>query len=140
MIGTPAQAQFLRYAVVGLASNAVLYAAYVALTSIGVEPKLAMTILYAMGVLQTFVFNKRWSFRHAGKHGPAFVRYCAAYAFGYAVNLLALLLLVDRLGYPHQLVQAFMILSLAVMLFVLQKFWVFRPATPSLPSTKSSGT
>jgi putative flippase GtrA len=106
------------------------------LTRIGAEPKLAMTLLYAAGVAQTFVFNKRWSFRHGGLHGPAFVRYCAAYAIGYVVNFLALLLLVDRLRYPHQLVQGVMIVLLALMLFALQKFWVFRPA-PSFPSDTS---
>ena len=118
--------QFFRYVVVGLASNAVLYAAYIALTEFGVEAKLAMTLLYLAGVAQTFVFNKRWSFRHGGTHAPAFVRYCAAYAIGYAINFVVLLLLVDRLGYPHRIVQGIMIVCLAVMLFVLQKFWVFR--------------
>ena len=131
------RAQFVRYALVGLASNALLYAAYLVLTRIGAEPKLAMTLLYAAGVAQTFVFNKRWSFRHGGLHGPAFVRYCAAYAFGYVVNFLALLLLVDQLRYPHQLVQGVMIVLLALMLFALQKFWVFRPA-PSFPSDTAS--
>ena len=132
MIGNLAHVQLLRYALVGLASNAALYAAYLALTHLGVEPKLAMTLLYAAGTVQTFVFNKRWSFRYDGTHGPAFARYCASYAFGYVVNLLALSLLVDRLGYPHRWVQGFVIILLAAMLFLLQKFWVFRPA-PAAP-------
>ena len=134
----PTRVQLLRYAVVGLASNALLYGAYLALTRLGVEPKLAMTLLYAAGIAQTFLFNKRWSFRHGGMHGPAFVRYCAAYALGYAINFVALLLLVDRLGYPHQLVQGVVVVSLAVMLFSLQKFWVFRHG-PSLPSNPNPG-
>jgi putative flippase GtrA len=131
--GDSVQGQFIRYALVGLASNALLYAAYLVLTRLGAEPKLAMTLLYLTGVLQTFVFNKRWSFRHGGLHGPAFVRYCAAYALGYVVNFVALALLVDRLGWPHQGVQGVMIVLLALMLFALQKFWVFRPAA-SFPS------
>jgi putative flippase GtrA len=125
--------QFLRYAVVGLASNAILYAAYLALTGMGMEVKLAMTLLYALGVAQTFFFNKNWSFRHSGTHGPAFVRYCISYGLGYVVNLAALFVLVDRLGYPHQIVQGAMVLSIAVMLFLLQKFWVFRLNT-TLPT------
>jgi putative flippase GtrA len=134
--GDSVQGQFLRYALVGFASNALLYAAYLALTRLGAEPKVAMTLLYVAGVAQTFLFNKRWSFRHRGMPGPAFVRYCAAYALGYVFNLLALLLLVDRLAWPHQLVQGVIIVLLALMLFALQKYWVFRPA-PSLPSETS---
>lgn len=121
--------QFLRYAVVGLASNVLLYLAYLGLTAVGVGVKLAMTLLYFAGVAQSFIFNKRWSFEHAGAHGPAFLRYCSCYALGYVINLASLFIFVDILGYPHQLVQGVLILSLAVMLFVLQKYWVFRSST-----------
>ena len=37
------RAQIFRFALVGVASNLLLYAAYIGLTSIGVGPKLAMT-------------------------------------------------------------------------------------------------
>ncbi len=133
MIDVTALRQFLRYGLVGLISNAVLYLVYLALTAVGTEPKLAMTLLYALGVAQTFMFNKHWSFRHGGKHGPAFARYCMSYGLGYVINYLALFVLVDHLGYPHQIVQGVLVLSLAVMLFLLQKFWIFRSNT-SLPT------
>ena len=47
--------QFVRYALVGLAANFVLYLAYLALTWLGMGHKTAMTLLYALGVLQTEV-------------------------------------------------------------------------------------
>ena len=118
--------QMVRYGIVGFLSNAVGYLLYLAFTAAGMEPKMAMTLLYAAGVAQTFVFNKRWSFGHGGTYGHTFVRYCLSYALGYVLNLLALFVLVDRLGYPHQIVQGVLVLLLAVMLFLLQKFWVFR--------------
>lgn len=138
MIGGGTRSQFIRYALVGMISNLLLYFAYLILTAVGIEPKIAMTLLYGVGVTQTFIFNKRWSFRHDGLHGPAFMRYCIAYGLGYVINLLVLIVLVDHLGYPHEIVQGVMVLSLAVMLFLLQKFWVFRqvssPTTPSVPT------
>ncbi len=120
--------QLLRYGIVGLMSNAIGYALYLGLTYFGIGPKLAMTLLYGVGVLQTFVFNKRWTFGHKGEYGPVFVRYCAAYGIGYIVNLLAFILLVDQGGLPHQLVQGVMIFVVAGLLFLAQKYWVF-PAT-----------
>lgn len=138
MINAHTRGQFVRYSLVGLASNLLLYLAFLVLTAAGMEPKVAMTLLYGVGVAQTFIFNKRWSFRHGGLHGPAFVRYCIAYGLGYVINLLVLIVLVDRMGYPHEIVQGVMVLSLAVMLFLLQKFWVFRPSsatsTPTVPT------
>lgn len=122
-----AASQFIRYAMVGLASNGVLYLLYLLITSFGMGPKAAMTILYAIGVAQTFYFNRNWSFRHDGKASPALLRYIASYAFGYVLNFVALLILVDNLSWPHQWVQGVMIIVLAALLFMLQRYWVFRP-------------
>jgi putative flippase GtrA len=123
--------QFTRYAIVGLASNAFGYLLYLGLTHLGMGPKLAMTLLYGVGVLQTFVFNKKWSFRFDGAATPALIRYAVAYAFGYVVNLLALVLFVDQAKLPHELVQGVMILVVAVMLFLAQRYWVFPQASRS---------
>lgn len=121
--------QLTRYGVVGLLSNTVGYLLYLAFTAAGMGPKLAMSLLYAMGVVQTFFFNKRWSFRHGGAHGPAFVRYCMTYAIGYLINLGMLYSLVDRLHYPHWAVQGVMILLISLLLFLMQKYWVFKAET-----------
>lgn len=117
--------QFIRYGVVGLTSNAVIYLVYIILTHLGINPKLAMSLLYVVGVFQTFVFNKKWAFQFEGAAAPAIVRHFMTYAVGYAVNFLALILLVDQFGLPHQEVQALMIFVVALMLFVVQRYWVF---------------
>lgn len=127
--------QFIRYVTVGLASNLVLYLAYLALTAAGLESKVAMSLLYLLGVAQTFAINRHWSFRHGGMRGPAFVRYCTSYALGYLINLVILMLLVDWLGFPHQIVQGVAILAIAILLFLLQKYWVFRPTSVSTHTT-----
>lgn len=119
--------QGLRFAVVGITANLVLYFAYLSLTYVGLGHKLAMTLLYAMGVLQTFVFNKRWSFEFSGGTGRSLPRYVALYAVGYVLNLSVLHLFVDRLGYSHAMVQAVAIFAIAAFLFVGQKHWVFSP-------------
>ena len=117
--------QCMRYVVVGLSSNVTIYIAYLAITNLGLGSKLAMTLLYSVGVMQTFVLNKKWTFKHGGATRPALVRYASAYAAGYVINFLALMVLVDQSGLSHQLVQGFMIFLLAGMLFLVQKFWVF---------------
>jgi putative flippase GtrA len=118
--------QFLRYAIVGLASNAVGYFLYLGLTGMGMGHKLAMSLLYGVGVLQTFIFNKRWTFQQHSAYRRVFMKYCISYGFGYVINLIVLFVLVDRFGYPHEVIQGFMILTLAIMLFFLQKHFVFK--------------
>lgn len=126
--------QLLRYGIVGLISNAMGYALYVGLTYMGIGSKLAMSLLYVLGILQTFAFNRRWSFRHKGIHGRLFIRYGVTYGIGYLINLSALFVLVDWLDYPHQIVQGGLIVIIAIFLFLLQKFWVFRQDGSSLHS------
>jgi hypothetical protein len=82
-----------------------------------------MSILYVVGVLQTFVFNKKWTFRHYGHQMVTFMRYISLYVFGYLINLIVM---VDQLGYSYERVQGLTVLVLAVLLFVLQKAWIFR--------------
>lgn len=131
--------QFWRYAIVGLASNALLYGLYLALTALGLAPVAAMSLMYALGVLQTFVFNRRWSFASRAAMPRAFARYLMAYAFGYVFNLLVLGLMHHYAGWPHQWVQGFAILATAVLLFLLQRHWVFRdPGVAAPPSTLES--
>ena len=58
--------QFFRYAIVGLISNVILYLAYLLLTGLGLGHKTAMTLLYAVGILQSFLLNRQWTL---GLHG-----------------------------------------------------------------------
>ncbi len=128
-IFTVTSLQFLRYAAIGIASNLALYLFYLALAGGIFEPKSAMTITYACGVLVTFLFNRRWTFNHQGPEGHSLLRYVIAYASGYVVNVLALLIFVDYFKFRHEIVQGCMIILLAILLFLLQKYWVFRAAS-----------
>lgn len=120
--------QLSRYAVVGLASNAVGYLLYLLLSYAGMGHKTAMTLLYVVGILQTFHFNRGWTFSHDGKLSGTFMRYLTAYAIGYLFNLTFLWLGADLLHLPHQWVQAAAIAIVALSLFLMQKYWVFPPA------------
>ena len=125
---------FVRFATVGVISNLTGYFIYIALNLAGMGPKLAMTLTYGLGVLQTFLFNRRWSFRFNGTVGPAMVRYIIAYGLGYLINFMALALLVDRIGLSHMFVQGVMIPIIAALLFLAQKYWVFPRVHAAEPS------
>lgn len=120
--------QSIRFMLIGLTSKLVLFVLYLLPTLLGMSPKLAMSVLFAVGMMQTFIFNKCWTFAHHGFLQASFLKHVAVYSFAYLLNLTALLVLVDNFEYPHQIVQGVMILSLAVVVFLLQKLWVFRSA------------
>ncbi|MDO5674707.1 MAG: hypothetical protein Q4G66_07305 [bacterium] len=64
--------QGARYIIVGVVSNAVLYACFIVLTGVGVGHKTAMTILYVAGVLQTFFLIKIGHLKAIPKCGKVF--------------------------------------------------------------------
>jgi putative flippase GtrA len=96
-----------------------------------------MTMLFGLGMLQTFLANKYWSFQHRGYLSASFFRYLLIYVFAYAINLAAMIELVDRRGYSDRIVQGVMIVVIAGLLFGAQKFWVFRERDARTPERHS---
>lgn len=119
--------QFFRYALIGVLTNSLGYAMYIFLTYIWGYPKLTMTFLYIAGALFGFLANRRFTFRHNGHMAAAGARYFLVHFSGYLLNLGLLLLFVDWMGFPHQIVQAIAIIVVAVFLFFLLRIFAFAP-------------
>lgn len=117
--------QLLRYAVVGVASNASAYFVYLLITYLGMSPKLAMTLLYGVGATVSFLGNRNYTFRQQGALLLVGGRYLIAHALGYCINLSIQVIMVDVLGYVHQLAQALGICVVAMFLFLAFKYFVF---------------
>ena len=128
----------MRYAAVGLFLNVALYALYVALTTLWLPPLPAMTASYAAGVMLGFFMNRRITFGHDGRPAGPLLRYAVAYAAGYLVNLVGLWWLVNVMMVPHQAAQAALVVSIAFLLFVIQRHWVF--AEPRRGAARSMET
>lgn len=134
-IGAEVTGRFLRYAVVGLVSNAALYLLYLVLTGLGVGHKTAMTLVFLTGVAATYRVNKNWSFKASDDGRLLFVKYAAIYVSAYLLSLLLMWLLVDVYGFAHELVQGILIILSAVFIFLNLRIWVFR----GVPTAESAG-
>lgn len=117
----------MRFAVVGAGSNFALYVLYLFVTWLGAGHKTAMTGLYLLGMVQTFVLNRAWTFGYRGDVRGAMWRFLVVYALGYLLNYGMLGIFVDAMSFPHQAVQAVAIFVVAVMMFMMQRHWVFAP-------------
>ena len=119
-----------RYGLVGVVNNLLGYLAYLLLTYWGVDHKVAMTLLYILGSTIGFFGNRQWAFSHQGNVLSSALRYCVAHFCGYLMNLILLVVFVDKLGYPHQAVQALAIIVVAGFLYIMFKLFVFRNYRP----------
>ena len=118
--------QLLRYGLLGIVTNSVGYIIYLVFTYLGTTPKVTMTLLYGVGVAISFFGNRKWTFMHNGGFAGTGFRYVIAYMVGYFINLAILILMVDKLGYAHQWVQAAAIFIVAAFLFIAFKCYVFK--------------
>lgn len=120
--------QAIRYGFVGLLNNLLGYLIYLLITFLGLDPKIAITILYPVGATAAYFGHSKYSFSYRGKHAGTLLRYALAHFVGYGVNFAMLFLLSDKLKLPHQFVQASAILVVAGVLFLMFKYFVFPDA------------
>lgn len=121
--------QLLIYVFIGFASNVLGYLVYLLITHLGLAPKFAMTVLYGACASAGFFGNRSLTFSYKGGMISSGLRYLVAHFVGYLMNLAILIVFVDKLGYPHQLVQAMAVFIVAAYLFVSFKLFVFRTFT-----------
>lgn len=125
LLQSPGMRQIVRFGVVGLSQNLFLYLAYLGLTSLGADPKLVVTLLYPCGVALSFAGNKTFTFRSRAPVLASSLRFVGVHLIGYGLNVVILFFWVDKLGYPHQIVQIGAIFTVAAFLFVACKYLVF---------------
>jgi len=133
---TRSDKQLIRYALIGVLSNATGYSVYLVVTYFGAAPKLAMSALYGVGAAIGFFGNRSLSFSYKGGMIGSGIRYLTVHSVGYLINLTIMVVFVDNFGYPHQIVQAVAILVVAGFLFIAFKVFVFRAPLPDQVATK----
>jgi putative flippase GtrA len=119
--------QFIRYVAVGTLTNVSGYLLYLYVTSLGISPILTISIFYPVYIGVAFYLHKTLSFGHKGQLTASAIKYLVAYVGCYLLNVGMLAFFSDYLGFPHWLVQAGAVVSIALLLFVIQRYWIFRP-------------
>jgi len=120
------QIQFLKYIAIGAVANSIGYGLYLLITWLGVGSILGMSMVYTSACIASFLGNKNWTFGDKSKNRRLLPRYLVIQSIGYLTNLFMLLVLYQSLGIPHQLVQLLAIAVVAIELFLLSKYYVFR--------------
>lgn len=121
-----AEHKLAKFIVVGVANNLIGYAVFVLLSLLGTEAIPAMTVSYGIGMVVSFVGNRKWTFSHRDSLIPTLVRFVVANLVGYGVNFALLWLLVNQLGLPQIPMQLFATACVAICTFLIMRLWVFR--------------
>jgi putative flippase GtrA len=118
--------QFIRFSLVGIVNTGLTYAVYAALLLIGVNHFVALGAAYAVGIVFSFVVNKRLTFRVTDRASLAmFLRMAGSYILLLALNALILWVLVDKNDVNPYLGQAMAVAVVALLSFAAQRILVF---------------
>ena len=132
---------FARFAVVGLANTAVgLAVIYIAMFIFGLGNVAANLLGYSVGVLTSFVLNKRWTFGHRGETMPALSRFVLVIALAYSANIFTVLLATDGLGWDRYVAQALGILPYMAIGYFGSRLFAFASASKSMSIAERDGS
>ena len=123
--------QFVKFGIVGVSNTLLTFAVYtVLLKGFGVWYLAASAIGFAVGAVNGFLLNRRWTFR--GHVGDALtpVRWAIVQGCGLAVNEGLLFVFVHDAGIDKLLAQAFATVVVTISTFFVNRAWTFRMRTP----------
>jgi putative flippase GtrA len=94
--------QWLRFVAVGVSNTLVSWCVYATLETVGVPYLLASALAFALGALNSYVLNRRWTFRSRGRRGPELLRFGIAQAIVFPVASAATFLLSRQWAFRPQ--------------------------------------
>ena len=130
-VGAPLLIQFVKFGIVGVSNTLLTFVVYTLLLKVfGVWYLAASAIGFAVGTINSFLLNRRWTFR--GHVGDALtpLRWTVVQCCGLGVNEGLLYVFVHDARVDKLLSQAFATAVVTVTTFLANRAWTFRTHTP----------
>ena len=118
-------AQLVRFGLVGCSNTALSWCTYALLVHSGVPVLLASAVAWTLGALNSFVLNRRWTFRSRRRWTPELVRFGIVQCAGLAMNLVLLAALTRDAGVRPLVAQALVYPATTLATFALSRQWAF---------------
>ncbi len=129
-LDAPMLRQFVKYGIVGASNTVLTFALYTILVEIGVQYLVALLLGYLAGSLNSYLLNRRWTFR-AGHlaHTSVGPRFAIVQVLAIVANLGLLYLLVHDLEVHKILAQAILTVPVLAVTFFVNRAWSFAAAS-----------
>ncbi|MFK9090243.1 GtrA family protein [Bacillus salipaludis] len=118
--------KFIKFGFVGIVNTAITIGSYAFFIYIaGMNYILANIIAYVLGMVNSFIWNKKWVFQIKESHFTVYVKFLAVNILMLGINSLGLFILVNILHF-HKLVSQFAVVGVGMVLnFFLTSTWAF---------------
>jgi putative flippase GtrA len=122
--------QWFRFAAVGVTNTLLSTAIFAGLEELGLHYLVGSSLAFAVGALNSYTLNRRWTFHSHAPPAPELGRFLIVQAVGLGVNLAVLAALIEVVSIRHIFAQLLAFPAASVVTFALSRQWAFRPRTP----------
>ena len=131
-LSLPLIVQFVKFGIVGVSNTLIAFAVYTILLKVfGVWYVAASGIGFAVGAVNGFLLNRRWTFREHVGDALTPVRWMIVQSCGLGLNLGLVYMFVHGLGMDELVGQIPTTAIVTVLTFAANRAWTFRVHTPA---------
>jgi putative flippase GtrA len=118
--------QFFKYSVVGLINTIIgLGIIFVLFNVYKVNYVFSNVIGYTFGLINSFILNKRWTFRSTNHYSREIIPFIIIFAISYFTNFLTLIVNIEVFKINPNLSQVLSVIVYSITNFLLNKKWTF---------------
>lgn len=119
--------KLIKFGAVGVLNTAVDYGVFTLVGLLSPNIYLAQTAGYCCGVLNSYICNRKWTFKSSGRFlSTELVKFVIVNVITYLASMGALWLLADQWGINKYVAKLVLIGVTLVINFVLSRLWVFK--------------
>ncbi|MNO35597.1 GtrA-like protein [compost metagenome] len=119
--------QPIKFLIVGILNTIVGYSVY-ALYIFFIDKNYvhALLISHIIGVVHSYIWNRRWTFRQSHSSFGSIAKFVTIYIFTFLINLLLLSFFVDKMEVNTLVAQGIALFLTTLISYLGHKYWSFR--------------
>jgi len=118
--------QLFKYSIVGVFNTALgLGIMYILYNLFECNYVIANIIGYACGLVNSFIWNKKWTFKSSMHYSKEIIPFLVVFAISYITNLITVISLVELINVHPNLAQIFGIVAYSSTNFLINRYWTF---------------
>jgi putative flippase GtrA len=114
--------------VVGAGNTLLSWCVYAALVAVGVAYLVASGLAFAVGALNSYAWNRRWTFRSRDRPVRELLRFGVVQCVGLGTDVWLLHTLTRGVGLHHLIAQMLVLPVASTVTFLLSRYWAFAGA------------
>ena len=118
--------QLFKYSVVGIFNTIIgLTVIYFCFNILSFNYIFANIIGYACGLVNSFIWNKKWTFKSTKHYSTEIIPFLTVFGVSYLTNLLAVIISVELIGIHPNISQILGIVAYSSTNFLINRYWTF---------------